>query len=600
MNPILRLIEYQEWAWNSIYEQCIRLLSWLSSDISPHLGLSNLSAVVGVAWLMLFSSWFFEGTFSPKEDSLLARVFSGIWRIQLVLIVLSLSTLILTIWVIYQYHNGNNQVFTWIWKKLLSPLILMLLLLTVLTIILGWLAVRNWLPKINYWVNERLTKKGYQQSGYSDIREIGNEMPDTIDYDPKAYWDTKNQNIFIGLTPDGQPIRIPFSEWSTHHQQVLGTTGFGKGVAVSNQLAQCLALGETVMVFDPKSDEWCPSVLIDIAEQYDRPVCVLDLNSDEPQLNPLYGANGKQFFDLFVGSFGLAEGRGDADYFRSHERRVVRQWMAGLEKGKSLTQLAEALSDAEFENATKLCNDLTELAILGCINTSQKGAWYDIIDQGGLVYIVGSIRSEPVLRLQKMMLLRLMQRLEQRDRSLTHTHVTIFLDELKYLLCKPSLQALGTIRDKSANVVLAHQSIDDLLDVPADLEPQAVKSAVLENTALKLIYRSQDPDTVEWIAKRSGTIPAHREMVEQSRNEGFSEITGAERRLLETERYLIDANTILSLPKRCGIWFSTDPAQVVLTSPVKTSKRQIEPDNVDPNQEPELEESDAQGLELFS
>ena len=219
-----------------------------------------------------------------------------------------------------------------------------------------------------------------------------------------------------------------------------------------------------------------------------------------------------------------------------------------------------------------LCNDLTELTMLGCINTAQQGNWQGVIDSGGLIYIIGSVRREPVLRLQKMLLLRILQKLEQRNRSLTYKHVTIFLDELKYLLCKPSLQALGTIRDKSANIILAHQSINDLRDVPDDLDPEAVKSAVLENTVLKLIYRSQDPETAEWIAKRSGTIKAHREIRELTRNEVFSELTHGNRRLQEMQRYLIEPNMILRLPKCCGIWFSNEPAEIVLTSPIKTKK----------------------------
>ena len=163
-----------------------------------------------------------------------------------------------------------------------------------------------------------------------------------------------------------------------------------------------------------------------------------------------------------VGAFGLAEKGAESDYFRSKDRRVVQQWIKPLKSGVSLPEFAKSLTEADFENASKLCNDLTELAMLECINTTQQGRWHDVLDLGGLIYIIGSVRREPVLRLQKMLLLRILQRLEKRNRALTYTHVTIFLDELKYLLCKPSLQALGTIRDKSANIILAHQSINDL------------------------------------------------------------------------------------------------------------------------------------------
>jgi len=200
-----------------------------------------------------------------------------------------------------------------------------------------------------------------------------------------------------------------------------------------------------------------------------------------------------------------------------------------------------------------------------------------------------------------MLLLRIMQRLESRDRQANNTHVTPFLDELKYLLCKPSLQALGTIRDKSANILLAHQSINDLRDVSADLDPEAVKSAVLENTALKIVYRLQDPETAEWIAKRSGTISAHKEMREIDTTEGMAEVTKANRKLIQVERYLIDVNTILSLPKRCSVFFSTRPAQIALTSPIKVKKIPIAPNTVNPIDEPKKQTQDQNSsLEAFS
>ena len=194
-----------------------------------------------------------------------------------------------------------------------------------------------------------------------------------------------------------------------------------------------------------------------------------------------------------------------------------------------------------------------------------------------------------------------MQRLEERDRRLNHTHVSIFLDELKYLLCKPSLQALGTIRDKSANILLAHQSINDLRDVSSDLDPDAVKSAVLENTALKIIYRSQDPETAEWIAKRSGTISAHKEMRELETSEGFSELTKSNRRLVEVERYYIETNVILNLPKRCSVFFSNENAKIVLASPIQVEKCTISPNKVDTSNEKTNEISDDETkLEVFS
>ena len=78
--------------------------------------------------------------------------------------------------------------------------------------------------------------------------------------------------------------------------------------------------------------------------------------------------------------------------------------------------------------------------------------------------------------------------------------------------------------DKGLHAIVAHQSLADLRDVPADLDPDSVVGSVIENTALKIIYKLQDPDTAEWIAKRSGIKLVDEEMRSVNRNAAQSEI----------------------------------------------------------------------------
>jgi type IV secretory pathway TraG/TraD family ATPase VirD4 len=576
-------------------------IDWLIIPFFEVFPAPRMSLIVTALWSAIFLLWFVSQSIQAGDDSKLEILFNKFRRILIAALILFFISIAAAAGWVSTYLNHSDRAINWLINYLAKPLIVSLVCITILSLVVGWLCLRNWIPSANRWITQKATKKSYHDAGISDIRDISKLIPIVKEYNPIKYWDKSKKSFFIGLDPTNKPVYVSHEEWRTQHQQVLGTTGFGKGVAVTNQLAQCLAFGQSVVVFDPKNDEWAPSVLLAIAEHYNRPICVIDLNDDSPQFNPLYGANEIEIYDLFIGGFGLAESGGIDDFYRSEERRVIQGWLSNLAGGVSLKALADSLTEADFKNAAKLCNGLTELAMLGCIHTNQKGAWHDIIDQGGLVYVIGSVRREPVLRLQKILLLRIMQRLEKRDRCQKHRHVTIFLDELKYLLCKPSLQALGTIRDKSANILLAHQSINDLRDVPADLDPEAVKSAVLENTALKIVYRSQDPETAEWIAKRSGTIPAHKEMRDIEITEGLAEVTKSNRRLLEVERYLVEVNTILSMPKRCSVFFSNESAQIVLTSPIKVEKRDITPSLVDISKENVVEQpGDETKLGLFS
>ncbi len=68
------------------------------------------------------------------------------------------------------------------------------------------------------------------------------------------------------------------------------------------------------------------------------------------------------------------------------------------------------------------------------------------------------------------------------------------------------------------------------------------------------------------------------------------------------QRYLIEPNMILRLPKRCGIWFSNEPAEIVLTSPIKTNKTEITPTVVDSEVEIKNKNPDfkSNGLDYFT
>ncbi len=421
------------------FSLAVNYLNWISQSALDEFNLPHLSLIICGSWLLLFVFWFGKHALQASESSKLYRTLKSLGDLTLMVLLLFIMGTLGICYLVYIQHARKDWLLEWMMAYLAKPFIATSIGLAIVGLIMAWIAVRYWIPKINHWLNERITKKSYQDAGISDIRNIDDLIPKTFDYDPTRYWKLSKDQIFIGLDPNLKPIYIPLSEWKTQHQQVLGTTGFGKGIAVTNQLSQCLGFGQTAIVFDPKHDEWAPSVLIQTARQLGKPVCIIDLNTNQPQFNPLHGADEFELFDLLVGAFGLAERGAESDYYRSKERRVVQQWIEPLKQGVSLIEFANSLTEADFENAPKLCNDLTELAMLGCINTAQQGYWQDVMDQGGLIYIIGSVRREPVLRLQKMLLLRILQRLEQRNRSLTHTHVTLFLDELKYLLCKPSL-----------------------------------------------------------------------------------------------------------------------------------------------------------------
>jgi type IV secretory pathway TraG/TraD family ATPase VirD4 len=81
--------------------------------------------------------------------------------------------------------------------------------------------------------------------------------------------------------------------------------------------------------------------------------------------------------------------------------------------------------------------------------------------------------------------------------------VFFVLDELKHMLSAPTLTALAVVRSYGAHFLLAHQSLGDL-DSCASLNPVEVRGAIIDNTALKIIYRINDGDFAAKLSKAAG------------------------------------------------------------------------------------------------
>ncbi|MFW9744071.1 TraM recognition domain-containing protein, partial [Vibrio parahaemolyticus] len=149
-------------------------------------------------------------------------------------------------------------------------------------------------------------------------------------------------------------------------------------------------------------------------------------------------------------------------------------------------------------------------------------------------------------------------------------------DELKYHISKPAMEGLGAARDKGVHMFLAHQSIADLKDCPADLNGDAVVGAVVENTKFKLVYRLQDPDTAKWVSEMSGTILVDDETRYVEANKSLSEVVEDKRNIRMAERQYVDTNMLLNLPAFVSYIFTTnDVPKPSLIAPIKVQKQHL-------------------------
>lgn len=413
---------------------------------------------------------------------------------------------------------------------------------------------------------------GRQRDSRTDIRNICDSLPSALAqaYDPRNFFDDK-KGIFIGLNEDRRPLYVESTQWRKSHVQIIGTTGCGKGVSAGVLLYQSVQQGEAVIVVDPKNDEFLPRVMQQAARQNSVPFVFLDMQASLAAWNPFQGKCEYEIEELITAGFGMSELGTDADFYRLEDRRVARRFAAFCTNNPG--SLRQIFDDFYSQNpdlinvAKKMYADMEELATTPFAQAEKGVDLPALMKEGAVIYVRCSMRNSRILKLQKIFLLSCMQYIEVRDRQ-SARHVAIFLDEFKYLLSRPALEALGAIRDKQAHVMVAHQSLGDLQDCRGDLTPESVIGGVVENCAIKLAYQTRDPDTAAWLSRLSGTMLVDDETRAVEMNLGLTEVQSSQRLLRQAERPLVDVNQLLSLPQRCAVMYGVGPAKFVFTSPI--------------------------------
>lgn len=409
------------------------------------------------------------------------------------------------------------------------------------------------------WLWHRVTKSRPPVDSLSDIRRSFNET-EWPSYDPRQYF-ALHKGIFAGLDDRRKPVYISWEDYNTTHMQVIGTTGAGKGVMSTMMLIQCALNGQGVIVFDPKNDKHAPNVIALAAKEAGLPFHLVDLRPETPpQINPFRFATYAEMKELLTTTFDLADKGEAADFYRLLDRRAARDVIRRAGSNPTIKRMLEVADESPYitdEDAVAFQEKLIEMTELEAINTDEGPNLPELISTPGFFYIIGNIRSVESVQCQKLLLLRILQIIEKRPEELAdRLPIALMLDEFKYILSPPALQALGTVRDKNCHVTLAHQSIGDLEEC-IGLDAAAVRGAVLENTGIKFIYRAKTSETAQWASELSGTIIAktRRTDIQQS---AFDAATA---QYNEVERALLTINDIYAMPKLVGMLFGVGLAR---------------------------------------
>lgn len=437
-------------------------------------------------------------------------------------------------------------------------------------------------------IKKRLVKKTtLERELRTDVRTVKSLLPETLHYDPLDYIDL-NRGIFTGMDRENEPMYLPLKDWQKQHADIIGTTGAGKGVATGILLYQSILAGEGVFVMDPKDDEWAPHLYRKACEDAGKPFALIDLRKQQYQLNLIEDITPDELEELFVAGFSLAEKGQESDFYRIDDRKAARIAAQFVSDNPSAT--IRDIYNGDYvqgvaEKIKAFFGKIEELALLNAINSPEGFSLKHIFDEGGCCYVIGSMRNSKIITVQRMLLVRLYQLAEKRDRVTDVPRpIAIYLSELKYHLSRPALEGLGAARDKGVHIIMDHQSIADLKDCPADLKGDAVVGAVVENAKFKLVYRVMDPDTAEWVARMSGTILVDDELRKAKTDNMLTETIDSERTIRQAERFFIDSNMILNLPDFVSFIFTTKALpSASLISPIKVRKHRLKIFSVSPD-----------------
>ena len=440
-------------------------------------------------------------------------------------------------------------------------------------LVLGILAValleRLYVPFTEKFLSFFTKKAGTERDHLTDVREVAKEAEkkqDAPSFDPSAFY--KKGSFFLGLDEKGEPI---YWEGDLPHCQVVGTSGAGKGRAIGMIVAQCALARQPCFINDPKDDEYGPAQAKKAADDAGVPYFYMDLRKKIPQINIFSGRTEDQVEELLVAGFELGDKGEASDHYKLADRDMATTVAALYAAGDTARSLFKAHSKL-MKKAEGFHGKFSELARTISINAKRGISLEEVVQKGGVVYIVGSMRNARIIRIQKMILVWLIQQAESRDRiESTPKKILVVLDELKYHISKTALEALGAARDKGLHVLMAHQSLGDLRDCPSDLKPETVIDAVFENAPLKIVYRVQSPETAELFARKSGKILVDVESRQVDKTLGLAQKV-KERRISQEQSYLYDENEILYLPRGVGVVFGQGLPQKVSIAPIQVTK----------------------------
>jgi hypothetical protein len=376
-------------------------------------------------------------------------------------------------------------------------------------------------------------------------------------------------------------LSISYEDAINWNWQIVGGTGTGKGLLLQLIVSQFIMNRSSCVFFDPKFDDFLPKILSQECERHDVPFFMIDLEFDNAHLT-LFKNDRFEIIEQCLSAGFMLDFQGNAqDFYKSAEQEIVEELSFFIKEHSKLT-VPEAINlflrkdICNDKNVKKLTIELKRLCQVKSINTLRGIDIQEAIESHSLIYIKCSTDSSRILLLQRILLASILQYCKYRERDCSR-HVAIVLDEFKYLLSNIAVKALATIRSMNANIIVAHQSIDDLKDCPANMDNQSVVSAITENCNIKITYKVKAPETARYFAEMSGEILVEEPQYIYETTNSLTQQKKLTKTTREVASYYMEPNVFKALKKGEAVMFFNGLPQKFYTSPITLKSTTIEP-----------------------
>ncbi|RQR22953.1 conjugal transfer protein TraC, partial [Burkholderia sp. Bp9143] len=429
-------------------------------------------------------------------------------------------------------------------------------------------------PRLSaYWRAARVTQ---ETDKLVDAREEVATLKAKAFQPEKYFVDGK---VFYGLDENNEPIYFDLQEFFTTHHAILGPTSYGKGIVLQSIFKQCIRFGMGVVYVDPKGDDWLPYLLQNEAKAAGRRFVYLDLNPGGKGVwHPFLGGDFRQRRTRIVRAFNLESHGTDADVYKAKERALLDDALENTDGTiKSLLAYVKDHGSSGDRDLSTLRDSLREWSRVETFAQTVKRKGHSIeqcLMNNAVVYVRGDLADPVVKAATKAYISELTAEIKRLNRT-RPAHVTVGIDELKFLACAEINDALATIRQNRCNLLLAAQSIANL-EAPDDkrLDGKALAREFEVNTPIKFVYRAADERTAEWAEKLSAgqwLNVVQRETTKTNAHGG--EQWEGHRMVGKQEAPIISQSTLLHLPARIAIVYMPGRiASKLYTSPTQISR----------------------------